>query len=273
MELFEAMDFIGLLGTLHPPALLLSGGEPMTRDDILLLIEAAHALGISPALSTNGVLIDDASAGAVKKFVSYVGISVDGPREIHDAFRRRAGSFDDAIRGIELLAGAGCRVGLRVTLARQNIPYLGEIFALAESLPVSRICFYHFMRSGRGSLDEELAPTRSEERRAVREIVRWADGLRGVRGGSVPPFEILTAADESDNGIVLEYLAERDDGRLGPAEPAKELIRRAERRKGPGILSVRWDGLVFRNQFSWDRPLGTWRELSDIAARSERSGA
>jgi MoaA/NifB/PqqE/SkfB family radical SAM enzyme len=230
----------------------------MCCENFFRYLEEANLLGMKVTVSTNGSLIDGAAARLMAPLVSYVGISIDGPREAHDEFRGNPGSFDAAVGAAELLASLGCRVGLRFTLARPLIPFLDDIFSLAESLPVSRICFYHFMPAGRGERDAALAPARGETDAAIWRVMEWADRVCASR-----PIEILTVGDASDGARLHEYLRRHGASRL---ERASSLLRSAASRTGvSGILSVRWDGVVFRNQFSWNRPLGNWREIGRIA--------
>lgn len=61
---------------------------------------------VSNSLQTNATRLDDKWAKFLKGASFRVGISLDGPREIHDGYRLYAGgrgSFDDAVRGIEVL--------------------------------------------------------------------------------------------------------------------------------------------------------------------------
>ena len=53
----EGKSFIRDLSDFGVPVLLLSGGEPLLRDDIFELASFARKLGIRPVLSTNGTLI------------------------------------------------------------------------------------------------------------------------------------------------------------------------------------------------------------------------
>jgi MoaA/NifB/PqqE/SkfB family radical SAM enzyme len=256
MDRAEAFRFISFLSDLRPPALLISGGEPLTHPDFFTYLEMTSSAGLKIAVSTNGVLFDDSVAAHIASFgVPYVGVSVDGVGGVSDAFRGVTGAFQKAVNGIEALASAGCRVGLRITLTRPLLPRLESILALALDLPISRICFYHFIPAGRGALDAGLSPESGDERRAVGRIISWADKLRS-RGG---PLEVLTVGDASDGDLVYEYLRERDPVR---AEAAGRLLRRFASRGSGGMRSVRWDGLLFPNQFSWDRPLGHWRDLA-----------
>ena len=89
------------------------GGEPMLRglDFFRRSVELANKykrpdLRVLHTIQTNGALIDDAWAAFFKENNYLVGISVDGPRALHDAYRvskRGEGSFDDVTRGWEIL--------------------------------------------------------------------------------------------------------------------------------------------------------------------------
>src|SRR5690349_4409733 len=68
------------------PAVLFSGGEPLVRKDIFELAEHARSRGLHVVLSTNGTLIDKATAERfVQTKFAYIGISLDSATpEVHD---------------------------------------------------------------------------------------------------------------------------------------------------------------------------------------------
>ncbi|MDR2780215.1 MAG: radical SAM protein, partial [Synergistaceae bacterium] len=259
----DAEAFIRSCAANLVPVLLLSGGEPLDCPNLFSYMKKARGLGLKITVSTNGTLIDEHAASMLARYAEYVGISLDGTREIHDEFRGRAGAFDSSVSSIERLASRGCRVGARVTLARQVIDHLDEVLAVMEGLPTSRICFYRFIRSGRGARGASLVPDSADADAAARRIIEWADGLGVSRGSDCP--QILTVGDASDSVRVYEYLDLNSGARLRDA--AELMERSAGRPSGAGILSVRWDGAVFRNQFLWDEPIGCWNELA-LAARA-----
>ncbi len=77
------------------PAVLFSGGEPMTRPDLLELVAYAKSKGLRPTLSTNGTLIDAKKAKEVAAAgFTYVGMSQSGRyRRGERLFPRQAGGF------------------------------------------------------------------------------------------------------------------------------------------------------------------------------------
>ena len=81
--------------------ILFSGGEPLIRPDFFTLAEHAAKMGVRPTLSTNGTLITPEVAKKIKDIgIGYVGISLDGLREVNDTFRGVEGAFDLAMQGI-----------------------------------------------------------------------------------------------------------------------------------------------------------------------------
>ena len=81
----EAKRFIDDLAEFRVPVLLFSGGEPLIRPDFFALAEHAAERGVRPTLSTNGTLITRDVAQRIKDLgVGYVGISLDGLKDVND---------------------------------------------------------------------------------------------------------------------------------------------------------------------------------------------
>ena len=84
------------------PILVFSGGEPLCREDLFQLIGKAKSLRVTPALATNGTLIDSTIAERIRESgVMRVSVSLDGATsEVHNNLRQLKGSFERAIKGI-----------------------------------------------------------------------------------------------------------------------------------------------------------------------------
>ncbi len=137
----QASGLIGQLAELGKgqpmmPVLVFSGGEPLCRADLFELIGKANSLGITPALATNGTLIDAAIAERIRNSaVARVSVSLDGATpEVHDRLRQLKGSFERAIEGIGYLRDAKVSFQINITLTRHNAGQLQEIYELARSL-------------------------------------------------------------------------------------------------------------------------------------------
>ena len=162
----EARAMIDDLSEMKVPALLMSGGEPLVRPDILDLAEYATSKGIRITFSTNGILITDRIASRMAEIgVTYAGISIDGAEPRHDHMRGKAGAFQETLKGIRNCRKHGIRVGLRFTATADNIGDIDEIFRIVEREDIGRLCIYHLVYSGRGAYLSGIdVPQRREAR-------------------------------------------------------------------------------------------------------------
>jgi uncharacterized protein len=111
-NVLEAMvkQLLGL--RFSPTAFSWQGGEPTLAG--LEFYRQAVALQsrfgfsgqvVANSLQTNGVLIDDAWAEFLAEYRFLVGLSLDGPQDLHDAYRKRGGegTFVEVMRAAEVL--------------------------------------------------------------------------------------------------------------------------------------------------------------------------
>jgi uncharacterized protein len=82
-------------------------------------------------MQTNGTLLDDEWAAFLKEHSFLIGISIDGPREIHDIYRLDKGgrpTFDKVMRGIKLLQKYGVEYNVLTTVNHVNADYPLEVY-------------------------------------------------------------------------------------------------------------------------------------------------
>src|SRR5262249_47676299 len=82
-------------------------------------------------VQTNGTLIDEDWAAFFKEHDFLVGLSIDGPREQHDAYRVNKGgkgSFDQVMRGLALLQKARVEWNALTTIHAANAEHGGEVY-------------------------------------------------------------------------------------------------------------------------------------------------
>jgi len=264
----EGFSLLDDLAAFRVPVLLLSGGEPLLRSDFFDLVDHAAGRGLRVTVSTNGTLIDRTTAVRLKKAgVGYVGISLDGLAAQNDFFRGRQGAFHDALAGIRHCREAGQKVGLRLTLSRHNFHQLPEMMKLVEDEDIPRVCFYHLVYTGRGSLLQGDDLSREETRAAVDLIMDWVEDMhrRGVQR------EVLTVDNHADAVYLYLRLRARD-----PQQAQRVwflLSANGGNRSGMAIGRVDWSGEVHPDQFSGTHPLGNVleRPFSRIWADSSNS--
>ena len=245
----EAKALIDDLAAFGSPALLLSGGEPCMRDDLVEIAAYARKAGLRVTLSTNGTLIDAELACELARVdLSYVGISLDGGPETHDRFRGMPGAFERAMRGVANAKEAGMKVGLRFTIHQQNYREVDTVFDIMRDYNVDRVCFYHLVYTGRGSDMMNLDLTHDQTRAVMRLIMdrtrAWFDE------GGTP--EVLTVDNHADAPFLYLELLREDPARA--AKVLKLLQYNQGSSTGNGIACVSWDGEVHADQF--------WRHFS-----------
>lgn len=245
----EGKKLIDDLAQFGVPVILFSGGEPVLRDDLPELIDYAVKQGLRAVISTNGTLITEGKARIFAGYsLSYIGISLDGMKDINDSFRGVKGAFERAIEGIRNAKHAGIKVGLRFTMHKGNYRELPRIFDLINKEDIERVCFYHLVYAGRGSrlVDEDLS--HDETRKALDYIMdRTRESFN--RGKQI---EVLTVDNHADGPYLYLRLLKEDRTR---AEDVYKLLMMNEgNASGVGIACIDEEGNVHADQF--------WRHYS-----------
>jgi radical SAM protein with 4Fe4S-binding SPASM domain len=269
----EARALLDDLADFAVPAVLLSGGEPLVRPDLVELLEHGRSRGLRFTLSTNGMLVDDACAERLAAAgLVYAGVSIDGDRVNHDRQRRELGAYDAAVAGLRRLGEHGVRRGVRFTLTPDTIDGIDAVFDLVLRDHIERLCVYHLVPQGRGARLVDVSP---DERRAVVERV-FAFAVEH------PDVEVLTVDNPSDGALLYHWLLGRDPGLAASARAALEWNTGARGGSGVGIGCITECGDVHPDQFSRYRVLGNvrerpfsgiWTDPDDEFVVAARSGA
>jgi uncharacterized protein len=99
---------------------------------------------ITNSLQTNGTLLTDRWCAFLKTHGFLVGISLDGPKEVHDRYRRDRkgeGSFDKVIRGLRLLQKHGVEYNVLASVARETARRPLEVYRFFKQEGVEFIQF------------------------------------------------------------------------------------------------------------------------------------
>lgn len=163
----------GELASAGAPLVVLAGGEPLVRKDLLEIVQYGEGHGMDMFLCTNGTLINKKRAHAlVQSAIRGYSISLDGPDEkTHDAMRGD-GSFDAVICGIENLLQAGAKeVAVRFTLTKQNMNRLLDIVPLVQKLGVHKVSVKQFNAVGAAKHQEQLVIQRDVYETKTKELI------------------------------------------------------------------------------------------------------
>ena len=191
------------------PLLILTGGEPLAREDFFTIAETCTALFTRVALATNGTLIDDAIARRIQTTgIQRVSISLDGATAgTHDAFRGVVGSFDAALRGLLALQRAGLSAQINVTATRHNEHEIAQLLDYALELGVDAFHLFLLVPVGCGvAIDEEerLSPLAGEEmlRQLARKSRAYAERIQ-IKATCAPQYFRVMREMTHDEGVPL----------------------------------------------------------------------
>ncbi|MCA1748862.1 MAG: radical SAM protein, partial [Sphingomonadales bacterium] len=125
LDTAECLDLVHQLAALGTREISLIGGEAYLRLDWLEIIAAVSDAGIKCGLQTGGrALTRTKIAAAAAAGLHAAGVSVDGPREIHDELRGIRGSYDQCLRVIGDLAEEGIRPSANTQINRRSAPHM-----------------------------------------------------------------------------------------------------------------------------------------------------
>ena len=141
----QCKRILGAVADFHRCVLILTGGEPLERDDAFELIEYGRAIGLRMVSATCGYPVDDETAVRLKEAgILALSISLDGASaKTHDAFRQTPGAFEAAVRATKSAARAGIRFQINTTITKSNIEEVPAIARLAREL--GAYCFNPFI--------------------------------------------------------------------------------------------------------------------------------
>lgn len=154
-----------------------SGGEPLVRDDLEILVREAHALGYYANLITSGVGLDESRIARLREAgLDHIQLSFqDSTRELND-FLSHTRTFDLKLKLARLIKRHGYPMVLNVVLHRQNLDHIEQILEMAERLGVEYLELANTQYYGWAFLNRDhLLPTREQIQRAEEATRRFRE--------------------------------------------------------------------------------------------------
>jgi MoaA/NifB/PqqE/SkfB family radical SAM enzyme len=157
MNLKEISNCIHECQELGLTTMNLLGGEPLMHEDIIPIVRMVDKRKINLLLFTNGSLLAEMASDLRKAGLRRVMVSIDFPEpEKHDTFRRQAGLFARAIKGIGQAGRKGMLVGLSTTInARTTLDDLSNLFELGKTLKICEIFISKEYNPDRGAFFQD----------------------------------------------------------------------------------------------------------------------
>ena len=229
LDTAECLRIIDELLAVNPaPMIILSGGEPLLRQDLNQIAAYAAQRGATVVLGTNGTLLmDERIAGLKAAGVRGVAVSIDSLRpSYHDNFRHGRGALDDTLAALGRLRAQRLDFIIQTTATKGNRAELERIAQWsAEQGAVAFNCYF-LVATGRGAGMSDLAPADYEI--VLADLARWQRQYRGqmmVRAKCAPHFMRHVHAADRDSPILnyetrcpcgTQYCRITPDGKLTP---------------------------------------------------------
>jgi|GEM_PF-1186019 len=135
-EICKIIDELQMLGVYR---VVLTGGEPFARKDIMEIIEKFSSKAMKVIIFTNGALINNEMLDKLAGNNILLRFSLDGATaETHD-FIRGGGSFEKTIRIIDKCREKGIEIGIASTIYSKNFDEYKDIVKLAGNLNVREL--------------------------------------------------------------------------------------------------------------------------------------
>lgn len=147
-EAFRLIDDLSKWGI---KLLVIDGGEPLCREDILDVVKYATLKGLRTTIGSNATLIDKTMAmKMLDAGVKAVAISVDGANaQTHNSFRGVSGTFKETIKGIEACRAAGLPFQFNTVIRKETLSQLEELLHMAIDYGANAAELFDLVVAGR----------------------------------------------------------------------------------------------------------------------------
>ena len=147
----KCLEILGQIREVGNPIIILTGGEPLLREDVFELAREGTRMGLRMVMATNGTLFTPQIIEQMKSSgIQRVSISIDGATaRQHDAFRKVSGAYDRAMEGIGLLRKNDFEFQINTTVTRHNAGDLEAILNRSVELGAAAHHLFLLVPTGR----------------------------------------------------------------------------------------------------------------------------
>ncbi|MFN2421281.1 MAG: radical SAM protein, partial [Gemmatimonadota bacterium] len=202
----ECMRIVDEILAVNPaPMLILSGGEPLLREDLEAIADRATARGATVVVGTNGTRLSaDRITSLQAAGVRGVAVSVDSlDPHYHDRFRHGEGALGGTMAAVDRLRRKGLDFIVQTTVTRGNRAEIPAIAEWAAERGAVAFNVYFLVQTGRGAGMRGLDPEENEA--VLAELVQLEQRYRGrmlVRSKCMPAIMRRAWEDDPDSPLL-----------------------------------------------------------------------
>ncbi|MHB1157888.1 MAG: TIGR04053 family radical SAM/SPASM domain-containing protein [Phycisphaerales bacterium] len=223
-----------------PPLLVLTGGDPLKREDVYELTDHAIASGLTVTMTPSATpLVTTAAIARLKDAgLSRLAVSLDGvDARTHDGFRNVVGSYDRTLQIMRDVYDVGLTLQVNTTITRRNIHQVDQIAELMAQHQVVLWSVFFLVPVGRGLSEHRISPAEYEQ-----VFARLWHQARTKR------FGIKTTEAPHYRRYVLQQMG---DPQCNPTGHRGDSVQRAPLgvNDGKGVMFVSHTGQIFPSGF------------------------
>ena len=163
----QSRELIGQLAEFPtPPMLVLTGGDPLCRDDIFELIEYATSVGLEVSITPSATpLVTEAAIRRLHDAgIHRLAISLDGAdAATHDGVRGVAGSFSRSLQILRTARRYGIATQINTTITPDNVEQIDAMAALCAGLDIALWSVFFLVPVGRANNAARLSAVGCEQ--------------------------------------------------------------------------------------------------------------
>ncbi len=153
-EVYNLIDQVAAMGVAE---FLITGGEPLIREDLASVIHRLRERNITWSINTAIAPTPEQRKAMRAHPPALAAVSLDGPRDIHDAFRGRAGSYDVAHEAIAFFRSLpNCSVTAGTTVTTRNVHHLRETLDIVRRSGADHWGLHLLLPEGRAARRKDL---------------------------------------------------------------------------------------------------------------------
>jgi len=191
----EALAVIDQIRSTGKPVVVLSGGEPLLRQDIFAIARYGTEQGLRMVMGTSGYLLDQTMAKKLSEAgIRAVAISIDSADpSVHDSFRGIDGVWERAVQAISFCHEEKMGVQINMSVMRSAMSDVEEVIEVGTALGVRDYQLFFPVPTGRARLIEPRSAREYEN--LIRQIlIKYQDSDLHIRPTCAPQFRRI--ADE-----------------------------------------------------------------------------
>ena len=167
LDTAEAFQLLDQIAEITKPIIILTGGEPLLRDDIFDIAAYGTQKGFRMVMAPNGTLVtEDVAKKLVAAGIKRISISLDGATaRSHDSFRKVDGAFEGAINAMKIARKVGLDFQVNTTITKTNLDQIPKIQQLAVNCGAVAHHIFLLVPTGRGKyiVDTEINAVEYEQ--------------------------------------------------------------------------------------------------------------